>query len=85
LLTLRAIVETLKATRPGKPMGRDALVARVNQRYVGRHGALKLATALNRKRIHATAKIMPSEPIAETSAALQRDRLIVDIVPVCDL
>jgi hypothetical protein len=59
LLALRAIVEMLKATMPGKPMGSDALVARVNQRYAGRRGALKLATALNRKRIHVQAKIMP--------------------------
>jgi hypothetical protein len=59
LLNPRAIVEMLKATMPGKPEGRDAQVARINQRYAGRRGALNLATALNRKRIHATAKIMP--------------------------
>jgi hypothetical protein len=47
LLALRAIVEVLKATMPGKPEGRDALVARINRRYAGRRGALKLATALN--------------------------------------
>jgi hypothetical protein len=51
LLALRAIVEMLKATVPGKPEGRDALVARINQRYAGRRGALKLAIALNRNRI----------------------------------
>jgi NAD-dependent dihydropyrimidine dehydrogenase PreA subunit len=30
-------------------------------------------------------KIEPSEPLAETSVALQRDRLIVDVVALCDL
>jgi hypothetical protein len=63
LLALRAIAEMLKASMPRKPTGRDALVARINRRYAGRSGVLKLATALNRKRIHATAKIVPPNVI----------------------
>jgi hypothetical protein len=41
LLTPRDIVEMLKETLPGKPEGKDALVARINQRHDRRRGAIE--------------------------------------------
>ncbi len=41
LLTPRDIVEMLKETLPRKPDGREALVARINQRHARRHGAIE--------------------------------------------
>jgi hypothetical protein len=38
LLTPRDIVEMLKETLPRKPQGKDALVARINQRHQHRRG-----------------------------------------------
>jgi hypothetical protein len=40
LLTLRDIVEILKESMPRKPQGKDALVARINQRHLRRRGAI---------------------------------------------
>jgi SRSO17 transposase len=40
LLTPRDIVEMLKETLPHKPEGKDALVARINQRHERRRGAI---------------------------------------------
>jgi hypothetical protein len=40
LLTPRDIVEMLKETLPRKPQGKDALVARINQRRERRRGAI---------------------------------------------
>jgi hypothetical protein len=39
LLTPRDIVEMLQETLPRKPEGKDALVARINQRHERRRGA----------------------------------------------
>jgi SRSO17 transposase len=41
LLTPRDIVEMLKETLPHKPEGRDALIARINQRHARRRGAIE--------------------------------------------
>ena len=41
LLTPRDIVEMLKETLPRKPEGREALVARINERHERRRGAIK--------------------------------------------
>ena len=41
LLTPRDIVEMLKETLPRKPDGKDALVARINQRHERRRGAIE--------------------------------------------
>jgi SRSO17 transposase len=41
LLTPRDIVEMLQATLPRKPEGKDALVARINQRHERRRGAIE--------------------------------------------
>ena len=41
LLTPRDIVEMLKETLPRKPEGKDALVARINQRHERRRGAIE--------------------------------------------
>ena len=41
LLTPRDIVEMLKETLPRKPDGREALVARINQRHARRRGAIE--------------------------------------------
>ena len=41
LLTPRDIVEMLKETLPRKPEGREALVARINERHARRRGAIK--------------------------------------------
>jgi hypothetical protein len=41
LLTPRDIVEMLKETLPCKPEGKDALVARINQRRQRRRGAIE--------------------------------------------
>ncbi len=41
LLTPRDIVEMLKETLPGKPEGKDALIARINQRHERRRGAIE--------------------------------------------
>jgi len=41
LLTPRDIVEMLKETLPRKPEGKDALVARINQRHQRRHRAIE--------------------------------------------
>jgi hypothetical protein len=40
LLTPRDIVEMLKETLPRKPEGREALVARINERHARRRGAI---------------------------------------------
>jgi SRSO17 transposase len=41
LLTPRDIVEMLKESLPCKPEGRDALIARINQRHARRRGAIE--------------------------------------------
>jgi hypothetical protein len=41
LLAPRDIVEMLKETLPRKPEGKDALVARINQRHQHRRGAIE--------------------------------------------
>src|SRR5271169_4321895 len=41
LLTPRDIVEMLKETLPRKPEGREALVARINERHERRRGAIE--------------------------------------------
>src|ERR1700756_1273163 len=41
LLTPRDIVEMLKETLPRKPDGREALVARINERHARRRGAIE--------------------------------------------
>ena len=41
LLTPRDIVEMLKETLPRKPEGREALVARINERHARRRGAIR--------------------------------------------
>ncbi|MSP01422.1 MAG: hypothetical protein EXR07_10305 [Acetobacteraceae bacterium] len=41
LLTPRDIVEMLKETLPRKPEGKDALIARINQRHERRRGAIE--------------------------------------------
>jgi hypothetical protein len=41
LLTPRDIVEMLKETLPRKPEGREALVARINERHSRRRGAIE--------------------------------------------
>jgi hypothetical protein len=40
LLTPRDIVEMLKETLPRKPEGKEALVARINERHSRRHSAI---------------------------------------------
>ena len=49
LLTPRDIVEMLKETLPHKPEGRDALVARINQRHERRRGAIASGFRTQRK------------------------------------
>ena len=41
LLTPRDIVEMLKETLPRKPEGKEALIARINQRHERRRGAIE--------------------------------------------
>jgi hypothetical protein len=41
LLAARDLVEMLKETMPRKPEGRDALVARINQRHARRRYAIE--------------------------------------------
>jgi hypothetical protein len=41
LLTPRDIIEMLKDALPRKPEGRDALIARINQRHARRRGAIE--------------------------------------------
>jgi hypothetical protein len=53
LLTPRDIVEMLKATLPHKPEGKDALVARINQRHERRRSAMA-------SRFHAQRREAPS-------------------------
>ena len=49
LLTPRDIVEMLKETLPRKPEGKDALVARINQRHERRRGAIESRFRTQRK------------------------------------
>jgi SRSO17 transposase len=49
LLTPRDIVEMLKETLPRKPEGRDALVARINERHERRRGAIESRFRSQRK------------------------------------
>ena len=49
LLTPRDIVEMLKETLPRKPEGKDALVARINQRHERRRGAIESRFRAQRK------------------------------------
>ncbi len=49
LLTPRDIVEMLKETSPRKPEGKDALVARINQRHELRRGAIASRFRTQRK------------------------------------
>ena len=49
LLTPRDIVEMLKETLPRKPEGKDALVARINQRHERRRGAIASRFRTQRK------------------------------------
>lgn len=51
LLTPRDIVEMLKETLPRKPEGRDALVARINQRHARRRGAIESRYRTQRKTV----------------------------------
>ena len=53
LLTPRDIVEMLKETLPRKPEGKDALVARINQRHERRRGAIE-------SRFRAQRRVAPS-------------------------
>jgi SRSO17 transposase len=50
LLTPRDIVEMLKETLPRKPEGKDALIARINQRHERRRGAIESRFRTQRKR-----------------------------------
>jgi SRSO17 transposase len=49
LLTPRDIVEMLKETLPRKPEGKDALIARINQRHKRRRGAIESRFRTQRK------------------------------------
>ena len=49
LLTPRDIVEMLKETLPHKPQGKEALVARINQRHARRRGAIESRIRSQRK------------------------------------
>ena len=49
LLTPRDIVEMLKETLPRKPEGKEALVARINERHSRRHSAIELRFRKQRK------------------------------------
>ncbi len=49
LLTPRDIVEMLKETLPRKPQGKEALVARINQRHARRHAAIESRFRSQRK------------------------------------
>jgi len=49
LLSPRDIVEMLKETLPRKPEGRDALVARINQRHERRRGSIESRFRTQRK------------------------------------
>jgi SRSO17 transposase len=51
LLTPRDIVEMLKETLPRKPEGKDALVARINQRHARRRGAIESRYRTQRKAV----------------------------------
>jgi len=51
LLTPRDIVEMLKETLPRKPEGRDALIARINQRHARRRGAIESRYRTQRKTV----------------------------------
>ena len=59
LLTPRDIVEMLKETLPRKPEGKEALVARINQRIARRQGAIESRFRTRRKAASGCAKIMP--------------------------
>ena len=49
LLTPRDIVEMLKETLPHKPQGKEAPVARINQRHARRRGAIESRIRSQRK------------------------------------
>jgi hypothetical protein len=49
LLTPRDIVEMLKETLPRKPQGKEALVARINERHSRRRGAIESRYRTQRK------------------------------------
>ena len=59
LLTPRDIVEMLKETLPRKPEGKEALIARINQRHERRRGAIESRFRTQQKPAPADAKIMP--------------------------
>jgi len=61
LLTPRDIVEMLKETLPHKPQGKDALVARINQRHERRRGAIASRFRTQRREPPLSAIIMPSD------------------------
>ena len=50
LLTPRDIVEMLKETLPRKPEGKEALVARINQRHERRRGAIESRSRTQHRR-----------------------------------
>ena len=59
LLSPRDIVEMLKETLPRKPEGKEALVARINQRIERRRGAIESRFRTQRKTALEYAKFMP--------------------------
>ena len=59
LLTPRDIVEMLKETLPRKPEGKEALVARINQRHARRRGAIESRFRTQQIGASGRAKIMP--------------------------
>ena len=59
LLTPRDIVEMLQEALPRKPEGKEALVARINQRHARRRGAIESRFRTQQIRASGTAKIMP--------------------------
>ena len=59
LLTPRDIVEMLQEALPRKPEGKEALVARINQRHARRQGAIESRFRTQQIRASGTAKIMP--------------------------
>jgi hypothetical protein len=59
LLTPRDIVEMLKETLPRKPEGKEALVARINQRHARRRGAIESRFRTQQIDASSKAKTMP--------------------------
>jgi len=78
LLTPRDIVEMLKETLPRKPEGKDALIARINQRHERRRGAIESRFRTQRKSAPACAKIMPGNlTLSNYAPALMRTPTLI--------